>query len=33
MTGPRFDFDKPNKYIGQPTKRPATKRLLKGHGK
>ena len=33
MTGPRFDFDKPNKYIGQPTKRPDTKRLLKGRGK
>ena len=33
MTGPKFSFDKPGKYIGQPTERPDTRRLLKGRGK
>jgi len=33
MTGPKFSFDKPGKYVGQPTERPDTRRLLKGRGK
>jgi len=33
MTGPKFSFDKPGKYVGQPTERPDTRRLLKGRGR
>lgn len=33
MTGPATIFDKPNKYIGQPTPRADAARLLSGRGK
>lgn len=33
MTGPAFKFDGTNRYIGQSTPRPDTRRLLQGRGK